>query len=253
MGAVRGSLTQFHVDLSSRRDVQPSLSSMGTADMRIGGDTTGVVHTQKGPQPGREDASFNVGLLWPLEIPAARKDRELACFLRRATGPRFLAVYISVLVLVILVLAACIAVLKSSQCPDPQGHAPDVASRAENPQAPATGVASSAENAKNSEVLPPCGDGWIWFRNKCYFFSEVDANWDAAKQACASWNSSLAVIDNQREMDFVMRYKGERDHWIGLRRDSDQPWKWVNGTEFDNWPAAATTKRGQSSLETPSW
>ncbi|XP_069506603.1 C-type lectin domain family 7 member A-like [Ambystoma mexicanum] len=176
-------------------------------------------------------------------------DDELKSLLRRATGPRFLAVYLAVLVLVILALGAYIAVLKSSQCPDPQAHATGVASRAENPQAHATGVgsraenpqahatgvASRAENVKNSEVLPPCGDEWIWFRKKCYFFSQVEANWDAAEHACASWKSSLAVIDNQREMDFMMRYNGKFDHWIGLRRDYGQHWIWVNGSEFNNW------------------
>ncbi|XP_069506587.1 C-type lectin domain family 2 member D-like [Ambystoma mexicanum] len=189
--------------------------------MGIGGDPTGVVDPEKGPLPGREDASSKEGLLRPPEIPAARTNHNVRCLLRRVTGTRFLAVYLAVLVLVVLALGVYIAVLKSSQCPDPQVQA--------------TGVASRAENVKNSEVLPPCGDGWIWFRNTCYYFSEEEANWDAAKHACASFNSSLAVIDNQREMDFVMRYKGKRDHWIGLRRDSDQPWKWVNGTEFSNW------------------
>ncbi|XP_069506604.1 uncharacterized protein [Ambystoma mexicanum] len=180
---------------------------------------------------------------------ASPGDDELKSLLRRATGHRFLAVYLAVLVLVILALGAYIAVLKRSQCPDPQGHSTDVASSAENPQVQATGVASSAENpqahatgvasraenVKTSEVLPPCGDGWIWFRNKCYFFSQVEANWDDAKHACASWNSSLAVIDNQREMDFLMRYNGIFDHWIGLWRDSGHRWVWVNGSEFNKW------------------
>ncbi|XP_069506608.1 C-type lectin domain family 2 member D-like [Ambystoma mexicanum] len=189
--------------------------------MGIGGNPTGVVNTQKGPHPSNEDALSKEGLLPPAKILVSRTNHNLRCLLRRATGPRFLAVYLAGLVLVVLALGAYIAVLKSSQCPDPQVHAPD--------------VASSAENVKNSEVLPPCGDEWIWFRNKCYFFSEKEENWDDAKHACASLNSSLAAIENQREMDFVMRYKGKRDHWIGLRRDSGQAWKWVNGTEFSNW------------------
>ncbi|XP_069506591.1 early activation antigen CD69-like [Ambystoma mexicanum] len=181
---------------------------------------------QKGPLPGGEVALSKEELLPPterdeVEMPASRTNHEIACSLRRATGPRFLAVYLAGLVLVVLALGVYIAVLKSSQCPDPQVHAPDEASR--------------AENVKNGEVLPPCGEGWIWFRNKCYFFSEVEATWDYAKHACASWNSSLAAIDNQREMDFMMRYKGEIDHWIGLRRESGQAWKLVNGTEFINW------------------
>ncbi|XP_069506605.1 early activation antigen CD69-like isoform X1 [Ambystoma mexicanum] len=188
--------------------------------MGIGGDPTGVVDTQKGPHPGSEDALSKEGLLPLAEIPAPRTNHNVRCLLRRATGPRFLAVYLAGLVLVVLALGVYIAVLKSSQCPDAQVQAEEEASRAEN---------------VNSEVLPPCGEGWIWFRNKCYYFSEQEANWTDAEHACASLNSSLAVIDNQREMDFVRRYKGKRDHWIGLRRDSGQPWKWANGTEFSNW------------------
>uniref|UniRef100_A0A8C3SLS3 C-type lectin domain-containing protein n=1 Tax=Chelydra serpentina TaxID=8475 RepID=A0A8C3SLS3_CHESE len=32
--------------------------------------------------------------------------------------------------------------------------------------------------------------------------------------------------------DFMVRYSGLFEHWIGLRRESGQPWKWVNGTIF---------------------
>ncbi|TFJ97840.1 Killer cell lectin-like receptor subfamily B member 1B allele B [Platysternon megacephalum] len=32
-----------------------------------------------------------------------------------------------------------------------------------------------------------------------------------------------------------MCYKGSSDHWISLRREPDQPWKWANGTRFNNW------------------
>ncbi|CAM5157701.1 unnamed protein product [Eretmochelys imbricata] len=35
-------------------------------------------------------------------------------------------------------------------------------------------------------------------------------------------------------MTFLLRYKGRFDHWIGLRRDLGQLWKWANGTKFNN-------------------
>lgn len=31
-----------------------------------------------------------------------------------------------------------------------------------------------------------------------------------------------------------MRYKGQAEYWIGLRREQDQPWTWVNSTEFNS-------------------
>uniref|UniRef100_A0A8C3RZN0 C-type lectin domain-containing protein n=1 Tax=Chelydra serpentina TaxID=8475 RepID=A0A8C3RZN0_CHESE len=33
---------------------------------------------------------------------------------------------------------------------------------------------------------------------------------------------------------FLLRHKGVYDHWIGLRREQGQPWKWTNGTEFNH-------------------
>ncbi|XP_034613554.1 C-type lectin domain family 2 member D-like [Trachemys scripta elegans] len=36
---------------------------------------------------------------------------------------------------------------------------------------------------------------------------------------------------------FMLRYKGNPEHWIGLRREQElgQPWKWANGSEFNHW------------------
>ncbi|XP_069099016.1 C-type lectin domain family 2 member B-like isoform X2 [Pleurodeles waltl] len=109
-------------------------------------------------------------------------------------------------------------VLKGRQC-------------SEQPQT--KGALSTA--GKDVVVLPPCGDGWIWYQYKCYYFSEDEGDWTAAKDSCAALNSSLALIDTQKELDFMLRYKGFRYHWIGLQRESSQQWKWVNGTEFSNW------------------
>uniref|UniRef100_A0A8C4VL74 C-type lectin domain-containing protein n=1 Tax=Gopherus evgoodei TaxID=1825980 RepID=A0A8C4VL74_9SAUR len=37
-------------------------------------------------------------------------------------------------------------------------------------------------------------------------------------------------------LDFMLRYKGVPYHWIGLQRKQGegQPWKWTNGTIFNN-------------------
>uniref|UniRef100_A0A8C0J211 C-type lectin domain-containing protein n=1 Tax=Chelonoidis abingdonii TaxID=106734 RepID=A0A8C0J211_CHEAB len=81
---------------------------------------------------------------------------------------------------------------------------------------------------------PKCLDGWIGYRGKCYYFSEAKGNWTNSQKHCSSFAASLAAIDTQQDMDFLLRYKGKFDHWIGLRRDLGQPWKWANGTEFNN-------------------
>uniref|UniRef100_A0A670IQX8 C-type lectin domain-containing protein n=1 Tax=Podarcis muralis TaxID=64176 RepID=A0A670IQX8_PODMU len=81
-----------------------------------------------------------------------------------------------------------------------------------------------------------CPDGWIGYQRKCYYFSDSDRNWTSSQNYCASFDASLVVIDSEEEMSFLRRYKGAADHWIGLQRMNDQePWKWINGTIFNNW------------------
>ncbi|KAF7235017.1 C-type lectin domain family 2 member D, partial [Varanus komodoensis] len=35
--------------------------------------------------------------------------------------------------------------------------------------------------------------------------------------------------------DFLLQHKGASDYWFGLRRIDEQPWKWTNGSDFNNW------------------
>lgn len=34
---------------------------------------------------------------------------------------------------------------------------------------------------------------------------------------------------------FLKRYAGGLKHWIGLRNEASQTWKWANGKEFNSW------------------
>uniref|UniRef100_A0A8C3S199 C-type lectin domain-containing protein n=1 Tax=Chelydra serpentina TaxID=8475 RepID=A0A8C3S199_CHESE len=83
---------------------------------------------------------------------------------------------------------------------------------------------------------PCCLDGWVGYQGKCYYFSEAKKNWNNSQSHCSALGASLAVIDSEQEMMFLLRYKGKLDHWLGLWReqDLDQPWKWANGTKFNN-------------------
>ncbi|KAH1183122.1 C-type lectin domain family 2 member D-like [Mauremys mutica] len=81
---------------------------------------------------------------------------------------------------------------------------------------------------------PCCPDGWVGYRGKCYYFSEGEGNWESSQHNCSSLGASLAGIDTSQDLAFLMRYKGRTYHWIGLRREESQPWKWVDGTEFNN-------------------
>ncbi|KAG6923691.1 C-type lectin domain family 2 member D [Chelydra serpentina] len=80
---------------------------------------------------------------------------------------------------------------------------------------------------------PCCPDGWVGYRGKCYYFSETEGNWTYSQSQCSALNASLAAIDSEQEKDFLLRYKGLLDRWIGLQREPGQPWMWPNGTEFD--------------------
>ncbi|XP_030399763.1 early activation antigen CD69-like isoform X2 [Gopherus evgoodei] len=84
---------------------------------------------------------------------------------------------------------------------------------------------------------PWCLDGWVGYQGKCYYFSEAKENWTYSQSNCSAHGASLAVIDSEQEMRFLRRCKGKLDHWLGLWREQDQdpPWKWVNGTKFNNW------------------
>uniref|UniRef100_A0A8D2P536 C-type lectin domain-containing protein n=1 Tax=Zosterops lateralis melanops TaxID=1220523 RepID=A0A8D2P536_ZOSLA len=74
-----------------------------------------------------------------------------------------------------------------------------------------------------------CPFDWIWYRGKCYYFSEVEGNWTSSQDNCSALGASLATLDSMEDLSFVMRYKGISEHWIGLlREDEEQPWQWVN-------------------------
>ncbi|XP_039374417.1 C-type lectin domain family 2 member D-like [Mauremys reevesii] len=110
-----------------------------------------------------------------------------------------------VLTSVILVLIACLAV------PRPKLQSTD----------------------RGPPAVPCCPDGWVGYRGKCYYFSETEGNWTYSRSNCSSLGASLAGIDSEQEMMFLLRYKGVHDHWIGLQKEQGQPWKWTNGTEFN--------------------
>ncbi|XP_032643806.1 C-type lectin domain family 2 member B-like [Chelonoidis abingdonii] len=91
---------------------------------------------------------------------------------------------------------------------------------------------SNAASCPTNRSTPSCVDEWIGYRGKCYYFSEAEGNWNKSQSHCSALGASLAVIDTQQDLDFMLSYKGTTDAWIGLRRGSDHHWKWANGTKF---------------------
>ncbi|XP_044837729.1 C-type lectin domain family 2 member D-like isoform X1 [Mauremys mutica] len=85
-------------------------------------------------------------------------------------------------------------------------------------------------------VTAACPDGWVGYQGKCFYFSETEDNWNNSQSHCSSLSASLASIDSLPELNFTLRYSGIPYHWIGLWREQGegQPWKWTNGTIFNN-------------------
>ncbi|XP_060240245.1 C-type lectin domain family 2 member D11-like isoform X1 [Meriones unguiculatus] len=102
-------------------------------------------------------------------------------------------------------------------------------------------VLSVALSVKKTEQAPvkntyaACPRHWIGFGNKCFHFSESTSNWTFSQTSCVAQDAQLARFDNLEELDFLSRYKGTLDYWIGLHRESPQlPWRWTDNTEYNS-------------------
>ncbi|XP_051011624.1 C-type lectin domain family 2 member H-like [Acomys russatus] len=101
-------------------------------------------------------------------------------------------------------------------------------------------VALSARKENPAIESPgPCYDNcprdWIGFESKCFYFSEDMRNWTFSQTFCMELEAHLAQIDTLEDLNFLKRYKGVSDHWIGLHRESSQhPWRWTDNTEYNN-------------------
>lgn len=80
-----------------------------------------------------------------------------------------------------------------------------------------------------------CKNEWISYKRTCYFFSTTTKSWALAQHSCSEDAATLAVIDSEKDMTFLNRYSGELEHWIGLKNEANQTWKWANGKEFNSW------------------
>ncbi|XP_055467885.1 early activation antigen CD69-like [Psammomys obesus] len=91
-------------------------------------------------------------------------------------------------------------------------------------------------NLESSEHhVASCEDDWVSYQRKCYFFSSTTRSWPSAQNSCSKDGATLAVIDSKKDMVFLKRYAGGLEHWIGLKNEANQTWKWANGKEFNSW------------------
>ncbi|NXI94885.1 CLC2D protein, partial [Psophia crepitans] len=84
-------------------------------------------------------------------------------------------------------------------------------------------------------VIPPsCLENDIGYKGKCFNFVETEADWNSSQIFCLSLGAHLTTIDTREELDFLLRYGRPQHFWIGLQREDAEPWKWFNGSLFNN-------------------
>ncbi|XP_014816877.1 PREDICTED: C-type lectin domain family 2 member G-like isoform X2 [Calidris pugnax] len=85
-----------------------------------------------------------------------------------------------------------------------------------------------------SPVLPSCREKGIGFGEKCFYFVEEEADWNGSESSCLALGAHLATIDTREELRFLLRYRSFWHYWVGLWRESSGPWKWFNGSLYNN-------------------
>ncbi|XP_040558667.1 C-type lectin domain family 2 member B isoform X2 [Gallus gallus] len=71
---------------------------------------------------------------------------------------------------------------------------------------------------------------------KCYYFSDTESDWNSSREHCHRLGASLATIETEEEMEFMLRYRGPANCWIGLHRaEGAEHWTWADGSTFTNW------------------
>ncbi|KAM9335572.1 C-type lectin domain family 12 member B-like [Symphorus nematophorus] len=78
-----------------------------------------------------------------------------------------------------------------------------------------------------------CPDRWLWWRSSCYFFSvglQENRRWNESAEFCRQHNSSLVVITDSAEMEFIQGVMTKFPQfpflWVGLT-DAEQEGQWL--------------------------
>ncbi|XP_026540249.1 C-type lectin domain family 2 member D-like isoform X1 [Notechis scutatus] len=100
-------------------------------------------------------------------------------------------------------------------------------------------ISLAVKKTETCSPCPPlvsvaCPDSWIKYNGKCLYVSKEERNWPVSLETCSSFNGSLAVIDTQKELEFLVHIFHSSHYWFGLSRKVNQIWKWSNGTVFKN-------------------
>ncbi|XP_030248730.1 CD209 antigen-like protein E isoform X2 [Sparus aurata] len=102
-----------------------------------------------------------------------------------------------------------------------------------------------------------CQTGWSQEKSRCYTASltlpDYQKTWDEAQADCKEKISELAVINNEREKESIIKMgwnnKDIGGYWIGLRVVLGK-WMWVDGSELTDtsWIRRATPPEGHCAI-----
>ncbi|XP_041443115.1 C-type lectin domain family 4 member G isoform X2 [Xenopus laevis] len=83
-----------------------------------------------------------------------------------------------------------------------------------------------------------CPLDWLQIGRSCYHLSDEKSTWEKSKAACKSLKALLLIFKDSKEMESLNRILPKNiRYWIGLKRDTQYTWKWLDGTPmtFSNW------------------
>ncbi|XP_071765579.2 natural killer cells antigen CD94-like [Centroberyx gerrardi] len=98
-----------------------------------------------------------------------------------------------------------------------------------------------------------CPERWFWWNGHCYFFSvglEENLQWDESAEFCQRHNSSLAVITDRSEMEFIQGVMRTFPYfpflWVGLTDSKEEGrWLWRDGAEIQHYMPAKVEWDGE--------